>query len=246
MNDKADVANSWKYPVTSLASALVVAQAVANAGGANAEVQNPVIASALGGSHTSGAFAQRLSAARTYGLIVGGRGGYRLSDAGKRYFLPSSDSEKRQAWLSFISAPSVFAEIIKRFDGNVIPGSEMLANVLLRELKVPASWKDRVARFFLTAASDTEIIDSRGYLRYAAARQTIDTRTPTSATLPTDGSARPALLSEALRPTSSEMNKWIFSENEQTVCVTSSPGELSNSLWSKLNAYVHVLKPKEP
>src|SRR5262249_31401061 len=146
-----------KYPVVSFQNALEVARAVADAGGANTEVQISVIAGALRSSHTSGAFSQRLSSARVYGLIDGARGAYRLTDAGKRYFFPSNDSEKREAILELVNTPLIFSEIIKRFDGNKVPSTEMLANVLMRELRVPESWKERVARFFLKAAHDAGI-----------------------------------------------------------------------------------------
>jgi hypothetical protein len=43
---------------------------------------------------------------------------------------------------------------------------------------------------------------------------------------------------------SADMNVWVFSEQAQMVRVETSPGELSASLWAKLNAYVQVLKPK--
>ena len=68
----------------------------------------------------------------------------------------------------------IFADIIKRFHGNLIPSTDLLANVLLREFNIPGSWKDRVARFFLKAATDAGILDAQGFLRYAAARESID------------------------------------------------------------------------
>jgi hypothetical protein len=251
MNPTTDSPVTAKYPVTSFQNALDVARAVSEAGGANAEVQNPVIAHALKSSHTSGAFAQRLSSARSYGLISGGRGGYRLTDAAKRYFFPSSESEKRLAMLEFLNAPPIFAEIIKRFDGNKIPATDMLANVLLREMKVPESWKERVARFFLKTAQEAGIMDSQGFLRYAASRQSMDTRTSKQSKDQIEVSQPPVSLdlskghSSLAFPTPEEgMNAWVFSLNGKTVRVETS-SDLTPDLWKKLNSYIQVLKPFE-
>jgi hypothetical protein len=249
MNRTTDSPTISKYPVTSFQNALEVARAVSDAGGANAEVQNPVVAHALGSSHTSGAFSQRLGSARGYGLIAGGRGGYRLTDAAKRYFLPSSDSEKRQATLELLNTPPIFSEIIKRFDGNKIPRTEMLANLLMREMKVPESWKERVARFFLKAAQDAGIIDGQGFLRYAATRQSMDTRTPNQSKGQIQSSAPPTLLPAGMPSAASQapeegMDAWVFSLNGKTVRVETS-NDLTPELWKKLNSYIQVLKPFE-
>ena len=247
MNNKTD-SPAWKYPVTAFQNAVEVARAVSDAGGANVDVQNPVIAHALHASHTSGAFAARLSSARTYGMIVGGRNGYRLSDAAKRYFFPSSESDKRRGLFELLNAPPIFSEIIKRFDGNKLPSTEMLANVLMREMKVPESWKERVARFFLKAAQGAGVIDGQGFLRYAAGRHTMDTGTSASSKpilhdqplVATNGNGSPAT---PLTPEEG-MSAWVFSLKGKTVRVETS-NDLSLELWKKLNSYVQVLKPLE-
>jgi hypothetical protein len=235
-----------KYPVLSLQNAIEVAQAVSDAGGANTDVQNPVIAHALGSSHTSGGFSQRLSSARAYGLIAGGRSGYRLTDAGKRYFFPSNESEKRQASLGFLSTPAIFSEIIKRFDGNKIPNTEMLANVLMREMRIPESWKERVARFFLKAAHDAGIIDGQGVLRYSATRHTMETDT-SSVSKATPSRTREFPISTenpSDREETGGIDVLVFSVGDQTVRMETPKGGLSRPLWEKLNRFVKALEPE--
>src|SRR6266480_412382 len=219
------------YPVNTFQNALEVARAVCDSGGANSDVQRSVIAHALQSSANSGAFIQRISSAKIYGVIDGGRNGYRLTDDAKRYFFPSSESEKRSALLMLLKSAPIFAEIIKRFDGNRIPSADLLANVLLREFKIPGSWKDRVARFFLKAASDVGILDAQGFLRYAAARESIDhmpasTSSQPSVSKPEPSSPRPSL------PIG--MNAWVFSLGGKTVKVETSD-DLSPELWKKLD-----------
>ena len=229
------------YPVNTFQNALEVARAVCDSGGANSDVQRSVIAHALQSSANSGAFIQRISSAKIYGVIDGGRNGYRLTDDAKRYFFPSSESEKRSALLMLLKSAPIFAEIIKRFDGNRIPSADLLANVLLREFKIPGSWKDRVARFFLKAASDVGILDAQGFLRYAAARESIDHMPASTSSQPSVSKPEPSSPSPSL-PIG--MNAWVFSLGGKTVKVETSD-DLSPELWKKLDAYIQVLKPFE-
>jgi hypothetical protein len=229
------------YPVNTFQNALEAARAVCDSGGANSDVQKSVIAHALHSSANSGAFIQRLSSAKIYGIIDGGRNGYRLTDNAKRYFFPSTEGEKRNAELMLLKSAPIFAEIIKRFDGNRIPSPSLLANVLLREFKVPESWKDRVARFFLKAASAAGVLDSQGFLRYSAAQQSIDGMPATASSQ----SAGTKLDTPPLAPSPpTGMNAWIFSLGGKTVKVETSD-DLSPELWKKLDAYIKVLKPFE-
>lgn len=228
-----------KYPVNSFQNALEVARAVSDSGGANSEVQKSVIAHALQSSANSGAFIQRLASAKIYGVIEGGRNGYRLTNDAKLYFFPSTEGEKRNALLTLLKSAPIFAEIIKRFDGNRIPSADLLANVLLREFGLPESWKDRVARFFLKAAGDAGVLDAQGFLRYGAAQQSLDR-------MPATVSSQSAGKETGTPPPSlpSGMNAWVFSLGGKTVRVETSD-DLSQELWKKLDAYIQVLKPFE-
>lgn len=233
------------YPVNTFQNSLEVAKAVADSGGANTDVQKSVIAHALGSSDSSGAFIARIAAAKLYGMIEASRNGYRLTDYAKHYFFPSSESEKRTALLMMLKAAPIFAEIIKRFDGNKLPTPDLLSNVLLREFRVPDSWKDRVARFFMKAVSDAGVVDSQGFLRYSAARQSVDTMPAP----PSSHVATPTDLAEpAPAPTTAPprvgMNAWVFSLGGKTVRVETSD-DLSPELWKKLDAYIQVLKPSD-
>ena len=228
------------YPVNGFQNALDLARAVSDSGGANSDVQKSVVAHALKSSANSGGFIQRLSSAKIYGMIEGGRSGYRLSNDAKRYFFPSSDSEKRNALLALFKSAPIFAEIIKRFDGNRIPSPDLLANVLLREFKVPASWKDRVARFFLKAASDIGVLDAQGFLRYDAAKQSVDHMPATPSSSPADEPIDP--LPSIRLPEG--MNVWLSALDGKVVKVEAS-NDLTLGLWKKLEAYIQVLKPFE-
>ena len=254
MPDQPPPSESARYPLFPLHNAIRVALAVKDSGGANVDVPKASIASQLGGSATSGAFLQRLSSARSFGLIEG-RGSYRLTPQAKRYFFPGSEEEKKKAMLTFITSPPVFHEVIKRFDGNVLPAPEMLANILHRELGVADSWKERIAGFFARAMMQAGVIDAQGYLRYRAAQHSMTSETPikstgivvepppTSSNTQETGGFQSSPVTDS-PPQNGGVNAWKYSYEGQTVRVETT-GEISPQLWRKLNAYVQVLKPME-
>lgn len=229
-----------RYPLFSLENAVVVGAAVCEAGGSNGEVPKAVIASSLQCSSTSGAFLQRLATARSFGILEG-RGAYQLTEQAKQYYLPSNDTEKQQALIGMFASPPVFADLLKRLDGNKLPPRSMVANILRRELNLPASWSDRVAGFFVNGAQFSGALDAQGFLRLSAARHTMpkamtDSRSTESPAFTSHGSQQNAEIEE-----SAPLGKdsWVY----QAVRLDT-PRDLSPALWKKLNQYVQVIKPE--
>src|SRR6266404_123885 len=157
-NGKRELAS---YPYMGLPAALKISDAVRDLGGQRVQIQKSVLASHLRDAEKSASFQQKIAAAKSFGIIEG-RSSYILTDAGKQYYFPTSDRDKTAALLKFLSFPSAFGEIIKRFDGSKLPTREILSNILSRELRVPESWKERVASFFENAAELVGCLDEHG------------------------------------------------------------------------------------
>ena len=250
MNSK-PTADSARYPLFQLHNSIRVAEAVRDNGGLNMDVPKASIAAALESSETSGAFLQRLLSARSFGLIEG-RGSYRLTERAKRYFFPASEAEKQEAYVSFLACPPVFAELIKRFDGNKLPLVPMLGNILHREMGVSDSWKERVASFFLKSAQAVGVVDNNGFLRYRASQHTMSQpplNAPSTAQPETNGTDLAAEQTASSAPyqepgATKGVDVWVYSHKGQTVRLETSH-ELSPLLWQKLNQYLTVLKPTE-
>ena len=245
MSDKLETV-APQFPVISFENALEVARAVSEAGGTRTDVGRSVIASRLGSSQKSGSFIQRLASARSYGMIEG-RGAFHLTENAKRYFFPTTDADRQVAEMAFLNTPAVFAQLIKRFDGNRMPSQDMLANVLHRDIGVADEWKGRVAALFVRASAAVGVIDSQGFLRFDANQRTADSARGNSSAehpswpgpSPDAGPARGRLIHHGLAP---GVNTWVFSLGGETVRVETSDN-LSWPLWQKLNSYVQVLKP---
>jgi hypothetical protein len=241
------------YPLYALPEALRFADAVSSLGGSRSEVDRSMIASQLGIDERSVNLSQRMGAAKCYGMIVG-RGSYSLTRLANQYFLPTNDSDRRQALLGFLSSPKAFMVLIKRFDGSKLPSVGMLGNILHKEANVPVSWKDRVAQMFLKSARFAEAIDSGDFLRFRAALQGLQSKSepppsnqdqPTSIPEPLINtvSAPPSDSRPASQPSAlGGSNLWNYSF--EGMCVRlETPKDLKFGLWEKLNGYVQLLKP---
>ncbi|MDQ6630671.1 MAG: hypothetical protein M3Y82_02810 [Verrucomicrobiota bacterium] len=173
-NDKSQQGAS--YPYVALANALGLSDAVKQLGGNKTPVPKSLLASTLKEDEKSQGFTFRIASAKCFGLIEG-RSSYTLTEIAKRYYFPTSDSDKVEASLLFLSSPSGFAEIIKRFDGQKIPETKMLSNIFHTQYRVPESWSLRAAQFFVRSAQKIGVIDEQGFLRFDAAKHGASTST---------------------------------------------------------------------
>jgi hypothetical protein len=176
---------------------------------------------------------------------------FSLSAASKRYFFPTTDSERASALLEFLGSPPAYAEVIKRFDGSQLPTREILANIFHREAGVPHSWKDRAAATFLKSAEFAGALDDSGFLRIRARKEGRLSNPDSGSMLEVMQTTTPSVTrsqsTQNVRTEESQSvdsNTWSFTYQGKSVRLIT-PTELDNSLWEKLQAYVNLLKPTD-
>ncbi len=230
------------YPLFALQECLRVAEAVRDLGGARDNVPKSVLAQHLRLAESSASFAQRVGATKTFKLIEG-HGSYFLTETAKRYFYPTEENQKFSALLEILSAPHAFNVIIRKFDGDKLPKTEMLGNILHKEGGVPISWKDRIASFFVKSAENVGVIDSQGFLRIKASGHFFPA---ISAANQKEGASVVPPKREAVEVAVSSgdglSDVWDFSYKGKSVHLVT-PAEIEKPLWEKLNAYIQLLKP---
>jgi hypothetical protein len=183
MTNEKDGQRGASYPYSPLQTALVVAEAVKQLGGNKTSVPKSLLASTLKEDEKSQGFAFKIASTKSFGLIEG-RSAYTLTENAKRYFFPTSNTDKIEASLLFLQTPSGFAEIIKRFDGQKLPEPQMLANIFHTQLHVPESWAVRAASFFLRSAQHIGVVDEQGFLRFDAAKHIGSKESPVDTSAP--------------------------------------------------------------
>jgi hypothetical protein len=238
------------YPLYGLDEALKIAEAVRDMGGSRTSVSKAILAKHLKYAVTGPSFVQRIASAKTFGL-VDGWGTYTLTDQAKRYFYPTTESDKTNASLSILSSPSSFRLLIDRFDGVKLPSNDMMGNILHQEANVPISWKDRIASMFVRSAQLLGIIDSDGFMRYGSAmrEQSITTIAQVSSEPLFKPSSNHPLAQAPLpnKPMQGDDGNtvWVFRNKNGGQIRLETPEDMSKDLWDKLNAYVQILKPSQ-
>jgi hypothetical protein len=247
------------YPYYGLRKSLEIATAVRDLGGVKTGVQKSVLAHQLGVDENSAAFKQQISAVKSFGLLEGW-GTYTLTDIAKEYFYPTDDGQKRRALLKALKSPSVFAQLIDRFDGSRLPAGSLLTNVIHRDCSVTDSWAQRVAALFVGSLREAGVVDSAGFVRYDAAMHSAngvatsgeseaDPVLPdaVSEAVAAGPAQRPAQVPVQVRTGSEDpnVNVWQYSAGGVRIRLETT-GELPLALWKKLDQVVQVLKPLDP
>ncbi|MGA3169402.1 MAG: hypothetical protein ABSE62_00155 [Chthoniobacteraceae bacterium] len=235
------------YPAYDLEECVKFSQAVKDLGGSRSEVSKSTLAKHFKVAESTPSFFQKIGSAKIFG-IIDGWGSYTLTDAGKRYFYPTSETDKIQAGLSFLSKPQSFGILLRRFDGEKLPSTAMLGNILHQEAGIVDSWKDRLASTFIRSARFLGIIDDSDILRHDASMQT--QHQPASDEILgelQDGDITPKS-EEVVRhkrspaPGSPGHTVWTYPVGPGYIRVEV-PEDITPEIWKKLNAYVQILKP---
>jgi hypothetical protein len=233
------------YPYYDMEASIKFASLIKDLGGSKGGVKKSLLAKQLGLAESTPSFFQRLSAAKTFG-IAEGWGEYRLTEIGRKYFYPQSEQAKHEALLMIFLAPRSFAFLVKRFDGDRLPATDIMGNILHQELAIPDSWKDRVAQIFIRSAHFAGIIDNGGFLRYDAE---MHKRQPSTVEMPAEviqvaptlpPSPTPPVAPEIVLPTSPRGNVW-----EYYGIRVETPKDLLREHWETLKAYVQILEPSK-
>lgn len=245
-NDRKDNERSGgNYPYCPLTICLPVADAVKSLGGRTTPVSKSLLASSLKEDEKSQTLTFKLASAKSYGLIEG-RSDFSLTESANRYYFPTTgETDRKNALLDFLEYPPAFKKLIERFDGSKLPPTDIIGNILHTELDVPESWKDRVAVFFVKSAEFVAAMDEHGHLRVKASRDgRISNSAPKNAApVVTPPKRETVAVSRSDSPSDSLSDVWVFSYKGKSVRLET-PVEIEKPLWTKLNAYIQVIKPE--
>jgi hypothetical protein len=174
-----------RYAVYSLADAVQVASAIHTQGGGVASVDE--LAVWLGyKSANNGAYYDRLSAARMFGLIQGQGQQITLTEQAKHLLMPVFPEDAATAKVESFMLVPLFRAIYEQFKGSPLPPESGLKNLMRTKYGVPPSRVDTAFRalmesadqagFFLTRGNRSQLIVPRN--RGDERSQSFDARAP--------------------------------------------------------------------
>ncbi|MGD0516317.1 MAG: hypothetical protein ABSA26_02170 [Thermoguttaceae bacterium] len=248
-----------KYPFNTLRQCLRLGLIVKNNGGERAGVPKSVIAQGLDMDQGSASFSQLAASSKTFGIVEGSSDLF-LTELGREYYFQTSENGSKIAGIEFLSKPSAFEYLIKKFDGSRLPSSSIMGNLIGKYCGVPESWRTRAAQIFLSAASEVGVMDGNMCLRYASTKHKLSVGNSqsalTTAQNPSSISDQDINLNNLPRtiiastnstaPSTDNVNNnvWVFSEDGKTIRVET-PDVLTLSLWQRLKSYIDILVPNE-
>ncbi|HSY74709.1 MAG TPA: hypothetical protein VK810_04500 [Dongiaceae bacterium] len=242
-NDALENKNSdAAYPLYDLAEAVKVAESIRDLGGDRTPVSKSLLAQHLKYAETGPSFFQRVSATKSFGLISG-RGEYELTEKAKRYFFPTTETEKATAAVEILSSPSAFKVLVQRFDGGKLPANNMLGNILQKDAKVSVSKKDTVASCFVRSAQFLGVIDAGGFLRCRASVAAGNSEIKRDVQQQLPSAEQPAPIKRVAGNASASTKVWNFTDGEEVLLVET-PKVLTVKQWEILNQYVQWIKPE--
>jgi hypothetical protein len=154
------------FPVYSFGEALRIAEKVEKTGGGR--LNEDTLAIALSVSVKSSGFLLRALTARQFKLLQKSGQILETTSLAKAILKPVNEEEKLHAIReSFLSIP-LFNAVASRFKGQNLPQSEVLRNILERELRIPHDRVSAAERVLMDSAREAKVLVTSGNNTYLA------------------------------------------------------------------------------
>ena len=106
-----------------------------------------------------------VSTGQQYSFLIKSHGtGYKITDQFAKIFHPQDDSERMQAAVECIKNVPFYKQLIKDYEGQVVPSIEGLVNVFVRKYEMKVNRAKIAAEVFTQNLRDYELINSRNIL----------------------------------------------------------------------------------
>lgn len=103
-------------------------------------------------TYTTKSFTQKVSTSKQFGLIETSNLTIQLTDIAKKILYPTSDSQIKEVTIECFSRPTLYRQLIEKYDGKAIPDINILSNILFNEFDITKAAKDNAAKVFIQNA----------------------------------------------------------------------------------------------
>ena len=163
------IERSASYPGLTLQEAEQFALLVAKSFVATQVINRGDIAAVLKSAEAT--IQRDIAAAAQFCLFSKSKEGYQISSLLKQISNPLNDAELKKLRLESFKSPKLFAELIEKFDGHVLPVE--LKTHLIRFHKIAEKAAPIVAEIFIKSAEYCGALNELGFLNYSHAVQSI-------------------------------------------------------------------------
>lgn len=103
-------------------------------------------------TYTTKSFTQKVSTSKQFGLIETSNLTIQLTDTAKKILYPISESQVEKITVECFSRPTLYRQLIEKYDGKAIPDVNILSNILFNEFDITKAAKDNAAKVFIQNA----------------------------------------------------------------------------------------------
>lgn len=143
-----------------LGESLAVVERIQRDGGGS--LRHETLSPVLKNTPKSSSFRLKLNALKSYGLVSEDRDRVELTELGMKYVAPTTEYERLEAAVQAFRNVELLRTLHDRYGGGMLPGRDILANVLLREYGAKEPLNGQWAEFFLDSARSAELVGSAG------------------------------------------------------------------------------------
>ncbi len=165
---------SVQYPSCELAECTEFVRIVDRLGGR--DVSEKSVLSELGlSSRATKSYTGKLTSSRQFGLLDYRAHTLSITERAKLILYPTEEREEVQQKRLLVEAfysPSLYKQLIQRFQGKRIPQLDTLANILMNEYKIAKTAKDVASRVFVDSANFVGVLTEGGILSVIAQAET--------------------------------------------------------------------------
>ena len=160
------VRSPYLFPAYGIATALQVAERVESDGGGS--LNEATLAIAMSSSAKSSTFRLKTLTAKQFGILAKNGPDLQTTALGKAILKPTHEGEKAAALAkAFLNIP-LFREVSKRYEGQPLPTSDSLRNILERELGIINKRVPDAERVMMDSARDAGVLHTTGSNTYLA------------------------------------------------------------------------------
>lgn len=162
MEDKKKVERSTSYPAMNVEEAFVRLERLKDGMGLNGSYKRETVAKGIGYNTITGTSARAVAALVHYGLLIRDKDTYSISPNGRRFLIPTDDSDKPAAIREAALSPKLFEQLFKEYEGQVLP--KLIGNILTNKYGVQEKVAATVVKLFESSMTYAGLLGSNGLL----------------------------------------------------------------------------------
>jgi len=148
-------------------------------------------------SSNTKSYTGKLSSCKQFGLLDSKAGLLSITERANLMFYPT-EAEEEQKNIQFkkliieaFRSPSLYQQLIRKFDDKVLPKSDTLANILMNEYKIAKAAKNSAATVFISSAKFAGVLGDDNVLQVSRTHEAVAGEIP---------SAEPEILETGQKP----------------------------------------------